>query len=102
MRESVGWLKRIFSRGRSDVLALLTPEVVRERSALTRFVVAGGTIAAMFGAAVIGLAGLAALLFAVAAVYFLATQVLGLKVNVDPQAFYQQFYRPPQPNYGAN
>jgi hypothetical protein len=102
MRDPISWVKRILGNGRHDVLALITPEAVRERHPLVRFFVAGGTLAALTIATLIGVVAMAALLFAVAAIYFLATQVLGLKVNIDPQAFYQQFQQQAAQAYGAN
>lgn len=101
MTETRPFWKRIFSTGRRDVLALITPEVVRDRGPLTRIVVGGATLASMFVAGMVGMVALAALLFAIGAIYYLATQVLGLKVNVDPQAFYQQFTKQAAA-YGAN
>ena len=102
MRDPISWVKRVLGNGRQDVLALITPEAVRERHPLVRFLVAGGTLAALTAAALVGMVAMAALLFAVAAIYFLATQVLGLKVNIDPQAFYQQFQQQAAQSYGAN
>lgn len=100
MTEPQSWVKRIFGE-RKDMLTLISPEVVRERSLLARIVVGGATIAGIAGAALIGVFGVVALMFAIAAIYFLATQVLGIQVNVDPQAIYQQFQKQAQ-TYGAN
>ena len=36
---------------------------------------------------------LAGLIFAISVIYFLSTQVLGLKIDVDPRAFYEQVQR---------
>ena len=93
MRMPIDWLKRIVVGGRRDILALVTPDAVRERSALTRWVVAGGTVCGIMVAGVIGLASLVALLLAIAAILFLATRILGLRVDIDPQALVQEFYR---------
>jgi hypothetical protein len=102
MRNPFSWLKSILSRGtRSQVMTLISPPVVQERNAIVRYAVAGGTVAALalFGA--MALVAFSALMFALAAIYFLATQVLGLKLNVDPAAFYQSMQRQAQ-SYGAN
>jgi hypothetical protein len=101
MQTPWSWMKRLFGDGRRDVLALITPEAVRERGPIVRYLVAGGTLVGMLAAGLVGLTALAALLLAVGVIYFLVTQVLGLQVNVDPQAFYQQFYRQAT-QYGAN
>ena len=97
MRESFQWFKKILMPvSRKDVLALVTPEIVRDRNPIVRVVVGVGTLAALAASALVGMGALALLLVAVAAVYYLTTQVLGLKVNVDPQAFAQQFYKQAQ------
>ena len=100
MRQAFSWIKKLVGSGRSG-LTLFTPTVVEQRSPVVRFVVAGGTVAAILAAAVVGMMGLGALLFALAAIYYLTTQVLGLKVNFDPTALYQQVQRQAA-NYGAN
>ena len=93
MRMPIDWLKKIAGSRRRDVLALLTPEAVRERNGLTRFVAAGVTVCGIMVAGIVGLAALTALLLAVAVIHLLATRVLGLQVNVDPNALVQEFYR---------
>ena len=95
-------MKRILGSGRSDVLALVTPEIVRDRGPLARILLGGVTLVGMASAAVIAASSLVSLMLALGVIYFLTTQVLGLKVNVDPQAFYQQFYRQAASAYGAN
>ncbi len=103
MRQPFSWIKRVFGGDQpSRVLALLSPPVVRDRNPVVRLAVAGGTVAAMLVAGAIGLASLAALLSAIGVIYFLATQVLGLQVNVDPAAFYQTMQRQAAAAYGAN
>jgi hypothetical protein len=102
MKSPFSWLKTIFSRGTSSqVLTLLSPPVVQDRPAIVRYAVAGGTVAAMAVLGALALAAFSALMFALAAIYFLATQVLGLKLNVDPAAFYQSMQRQAA-TYGAN
>ncbi len=100
MRKPFEWVRSLFGANRVE-LALFSPAIVHDRSRLVRYAVAGGTLVGMVAAAAIGAAALAALMAAMAAIYFLATQVLGIKVNVDPAAFYQTVQR--QANaYGAN
>jgi hypothetical protein len=100
MMNPFGWVKKLVGGTRSG-LTLLSPPVVHDRGPLVRFAVAGGTVAGILVAAAIGMGALAALVFALAAIYFLATQVLGIKVNVDPQALYQTVQRQAA-SYGAN
>ena len=100
MRQAIDWVKQVLA-GSKTGLTLFTPRVVQDRNPMVRFAVAGGTLAAIFAAAVVGAAALAALLFALAAIYFLATQVLGLRLSLDPQAFYQSVQRQAAA-YGAN
>lgn len=93
MRSSFDWMKSLMRGGRGDLLTLFTPDAVRERSPVTRAVVAGATLWGILTAGLVGMASLAALLFAIAVIYFLATKVLGLRLDIDPQAVAQQFYR---------
>jgi len=94
------WVKQILSGGQTG-LALFSPIVARDQNPLVRLAVGGGAIAGLLGAALVGASALVALALAMAAIYFLATQVLGLRVNVDPVAIYQTMQR--QANaYGAN
>ena len=102
MREAQSWVQKIFGRERGDVLALINPEVVRHRGPITRFLVGGATLVGILSATLVGASALVALMFAIGVVYFLATQVLGLKVDVDPQALYQQFQQRTARTYGAN
>jgi|SRR5579871_3415803 len=105
MQTPFSWVKKLFGGdGKAGrVLALFSPPAVRERGPLVRFAVAGGTIAAIVVAGAIGMGALAVLLSAIGVVWFLATQVLGLQVNVDPAAFYQTMQRQAAAAaYGAN
>jgi hypothetical protein len=100
MRQAFSWVKKIVGGGRSG-LTLFSPAVVEDKNPVVKFVVGGATVVGIFVSAMIGMAALAALIFALGAIYYLTTQVLGLKVNVDPQAFYQSVQRQAA-NYGAN
>ena len=102
MRLPFSWMNRLFGGERSNVLALLTPEAARNQNVALRFALAGGTALGLGVAALIGVVAMAALMFAVAAIYFLSTQVLGLKIDVDPKAFYEQVQRQAQTAYGPN
>ena len=87
------WVKRMFQGEKTGVLTLLTPEAARGQNPAVRLALAGATALGLGLAAVVGVAAFAALLFAFAVIYFLSTQILGLKINVDPRAFYEQVQR---------
>ena len=103
MRVPFDWVKRIVGQSgsagqagpsrRRDVLALLTPEAARGQARVVRVVVAGVTVTALVMAGTLAVVSLAGLMAAMAIVYFLSTQVLGLQINVDPTALYQQVKR---------
>ena len=108
MRLPLDWVKRVLGRSgsdeRRDVLALLAPEVARGHGVVVRIAVAGVTAMVLAAAGSIAFFSLVGLMGAIAIMYFLATQVLGLKINVDPTALYQQVQRQAQAAaaYGPN
>ncbi len=93
MREPLSWIKRLFGGDRADVLALLTPQSARASSPVVRIALAGATALGLSLATAVGVVSLAGLIFAIGVIYFLSTQVLGLKIDVDPRAFYEQVQR---------
>ena len=87
------WLQRLlpFLGGRSDnVLQLFTPQVAAERGAGTRIVLAGATVFGIALAGAVAFASLLMMLVAVGTIYFLVTQVLGVRLDVDPRAFVER------------
>lgn len=78
---------------RRNVLALLTPEATRSHGRVVRIAVAGATAVGLAMAGSVALFAFGALLAALAIIYFLTTQVLGLKVDVDPSALYHEVQR---------
>ncbi len=102
MRVPMGWIKRLFGGERADVLALLTPEAARTSGPVVRIALAGATAIGLSAATAIGIVSLAGLIFAISVIYFLSTQVLGLKIDVDPRAFYEQVQRQAAQAYGPN
>lgn len=102
MQQRWSWLKSIFRPGKSGMLALLTPTSVQKQNLVVRLCLAGGTIAGMGIAAAIGAVACAWLMLAVSVIYFLSTQVLGLKLNFDPRAFYEHVQRQAATAYGPN
>lgn len=106
MRQSLHWVMRLLrSDERRDVLALLTPVAARRQPLVVRLAVAGVTAVGLAMAGGVALLSMAALMAAIGIMYFLATQVLGLQINVDPAALYQQMQRQAQQataSYGPN
>lgn len=101
--QTLGWLKRVLRRDEGkQVIALLTPRAAHGQSLVKRVALVGGTVLGLALAGALGLVGFAALMFAVSAIYYLATQVLGLKIDVDPRAIYEQMRRHQAPSYGPN
>lgn len=101
--QTLGWLKRVLRRDEGkQVIALLTPQSARGQGLVKRVVLVGGTVLGLAMAGALGLVAFAALMFAVSAIYYLATQVLGLKIDVDPRAIYEQMRRQQTPSYGPN
>ena len=87
------WLQRLlpFISGRSEnVLQLFTPQVASQRGAGTRLVLAGATVFGIAIAGAVALSSMLMMLVAVGAIYFLLTQVLGVRLDVDPRAFVER------------
>ena len=89
MREPIGWVRRLLKLGgaKGDVIQIFTPQMAGGRSTGTRLALAGATVAGLAIAGVIALGSMVTLLLALGAIYFLVTQVLGVRLDVDPQAF---------------
>ena len=86
------WLKRLWLGGQKpdDVIQIFTPQAAAERGAGTKLVLASATVLGLAVSGVIALSSLLTLLFALGAIYFLLTQVLGIRLDVDPRAFVEQ------------
>ena len=69
------------------LLQLFTPQVVGADKPAVRLFVGGLTVVGMAIAGMLAVGSLAVLFAALAALYFLATEVLGLQLDVDPRAF---------------
>jgi hypothetical protein len=68
----------------SNVLFTLTPPVVRERNVAVRLLYAGGVLTT-FGLSLLCAATSAMLLLlSIGVIYYLMSQILGLKVDFDP------------------
>ena len=101
MQQAWSWVKRVFGGGRTDLLSMLTPEAARDQNPVVRIGLAGATAMGLGFAASVGVVAMAALFFAVAVIYFIATQVLGLKLDVDPRMIYERVQRQAA-SYGPN
>ena len=87
------WLQRLlpFLGGRPDnVLQIFTPQVATHRGTGTKLVLAGATVLGIALASTVAIASFMMMLAAVGAIYFLVTQVLGVRLDVDPRAFVER------------
>jgi hypothetical protein len=88
---ALAFVRRFFGRKRpgemNDVIQLFTPQVAVNRGAGTRLALAGVTVASLAFFGFVAAGAFVTLLLAVGALYFLLTQVLGIELDIDPQAF---------------
>jgi hypothetical protein len=90
---ATNWLKRLlpFVGGRPDnVIQIFTPEAASHRSAGLRIALAGATFVGLGLAGLVAVSSLLLMLVAVGTIYFLVTQVLGVRLDVDPRAFVER------------
>jgi hypothetical protein len=59
--------------------------------AVIKLIVASGSVLVMVGAAALAAAAFAVLVAALAAIYLIATRILGIELAIDPRAFAQQY-----------
>jgi hypothetical protein len=90
MRQPFGWFRRLLSREHDNVIQIFTPQAAGRRSAGTRLALAGATVVGLAAAGAVALASLVALMLALGAIYFLVTQVLGVRLDVDPRVFVER------------
>jgi hypothetical protein len=77
----------------SNVLFTLTPPAVRERTLALRLIYAGGVLGT-FGLSLLCAASSAMLLLlSIGVIYYLMSQVLGLKIDFDPTVLIQPMQR---------
>lgn len=87
-------LNRFFDERRlSSLFALLTPPQAAEMNQPVRLLLAGGTLTVLATALATAATATALMLLAVGVIYYLLTQVLGMKLDFDPQVFMQQARR---------
>lgn len=94
----LGGLGKVFTGGErvSSLLSMFTPPAAAEQGPAAKVVLAGGTLA-VFGLSLLLATGAALqLLLAVGVIYFLMTQVLGVRFELDPQLIVPQARRATQ------
>ena len=91
MRSPFSFLRRLLGRpANSDVIQIFTPTIASERSAGTRLVLATASIFGLGIASAIAVSAFVTLMLALGAIYFLVTQVLGIRLDVDPRIIVQR------------
>ena len=87
-------LNRVFSERRlSSLFSMLTPSQAADLSPPARLILAGGTLTVLATAVATAATATALMLLAVGVIYYMLTQVLGVKLEFDPQMFMQQARR---------
>jgi|SRR6516165_1018958 hypothetical protein len=91
MRSPFSFLRRLLGKSTdSDVIQIFTPTIASRRSAGTRLALASATLLGLGLASAIALSAFVTLLLALGAIYFLVTQVLGIRLDVDPRIIVQR------------
>ncbi|MDB4967236.1 MAG: hypothetical protein JWN44_2925 [Myxococcales bacterium] len=91
MKAPFSWLRRVLGRpADSDVMQIFTPTLVSERSPGTRLALATASIFGLGIASAFALGAFVTLMLALGAIYFLVTQVLGIRLDVDPRIIVQR------------
>jgi hypothetical protein len=92
--KTIEFLKNLLGNGRgAAVLSLFTPVGAQERSIGTRLIMAGGTMTVLGMALATAVAATALMMVAVGVIYYLMTQVLGIRLDIDPRSLVQQAQR---------
>ncbi len=87
MQTPLGWWRRLVGSDRYSLVQFLTPQTSFAPSGPVRWALASATLFGLATAAAVALGAFLVLLAAIGAIYFLLTQVLGIELDVDPQAF---------------
>jgi hypothetical protein len=86
-----GFLRRLLgSAPESSLMQILTPTMAADRSTGTKLVLAGATVFGLAIAGAVAAASMVSLLLALGAIYFLVTEVLGIRLDVDPRVVVQR------------
>lgn len=84
------------------LFASFTPAAAEDRSPLVRTTLAVGTITVFGLALATATSALALMLVAVGIVYYLMTQVLGVRLELDPQVLLRQAMQAQRPSSAPN
>lgn len=79
-----------------------TPAAAEDRSPLVRTTLAVGTITVFGLALATATSALALMLVAIGVVYYLMTQILGVRIELDPQAILRQAMQTQRPPSAPN
>jgi hypothetical protein len=91
MTSPFGFLRRLLGKSTdSDVIQIFTPTMVAQRSPGTRLALASVTLMGLGFFSAVALSAFITLLLALGAIYFLVTQVLGIRLDVDPRIIMQR------------
>src|SRR5262245_3182105 len=86
----IQWLKRLFGARDNNVIQIFTPQGAGARGTGTKIVLAAATVTGIAVAGVVALGSFVLLLAAIGVIYFLVTEVLGVRLDVDPRAFVER------------
>lgn len=90
----VRFFKRVLGNGRgASLVSIFTPREAQDQGTGTRLLLAGGTMAVLGVALASAATAAALLLLAVGVIYYLLSQVLGIKLDIDPRTLMQQAQR---------
>jgi hypothetical protein len=92
---SLDFVRRLFrsEENAPSVLQLFTPNVVGPDRPAARLLLGGVTLVGLAVAGAVALSSFLALLGALLGIYFLLTQVLGLRLDFDPRSFMEEAQR---------
>lgn len=94
--------RRVMGNGRaSSLFSLFTPHRAERLGVGPRLLLAGGTVTLLGLSLAMAASSAALLLLATGIIYYLLTEVLGIKIDIDPRTIIQQAQRyaaPSAPN----
>ena len=91
MRERFAFLRRwLGGADPGTVLQVFTPHLAETRGVVVRVALASATVVGVAGLMLVSAGAFALLMMALAGIYFLVTQVMGVKLDLDPAAFVER------------
>lgn len=95
--------QRVLSNGKLHALfSSFTPTEARDRGPLVQTVLAAGTVTVFGLALAAATSALALLLVAVGVAYYVLTQLLGIRLEIDPQVLLRQAMQAQRPVSAPN